>query len=99
MSVIIAAAFAQWRECRAEYNDRLYSAYELAERETNGALLNAEGRARNVDPLALFMGNQAHAHKYASEELLEHWQRHPRVTFADFERQWQAQHDEMDLAG
>lgn len=98
MSVIIENAFARWRECRSEYNELLYAAYEFAARETNGALLNAEGRAKDVDSLSLFMGNQSYAHKYASEELLEHWQRHPRVTFAVFEQQWLSSQQWMDGA-
>lgn len=98
MSVIIETAFARWRECRNEYNELLYAAYELAARETNGALLNAEGRVKDVDSLSLFMGNQAHAHRYASEELLAHWQQHPRVTFSDFEQQWLATQQWMEGA-
>jgi hypothetical protein len=90
MSAIITAAFAEWRECRAEYNDLLYAAYERAEEETNGALLNADGRAQSIDALSLFMGNETRAHRYASSELLEHWERYPRVTFSSFERQWLA---------
>lgn len=90
MSAIITAAFAEWRECRAEYNDLLYAAYQRAEEATNGALLNADGRAQDVDALSLFMGSEIRAHKYASPELIEHWERFPRVTFESFERQWLA---------
>lgn len=88
MSVIIRNAFAKWRECRSEYNELLYAAYLRAEAETNGALLNAEGRAQDVDALSLFMGTEARAHRYASPELLEHWESFPRVTFEAFEQQW-----------
>ncbi|WP_348665909.1 hypothetical protein [uncultured Microbacterium sp.] len=63
-----------------------------------GALLNAEGRARNIDALSLFMGNTARAHRYASEELREWWETHPRVTFAMFERQW-ADQRAWEMAG
>lgn len=98
MSVIIRAAFAQWRECRSEYNEHLYAAYTRAEEATNGALLNAEGRAADVDALSLFMGNEARAHRYASPELLEHWESFPRVTFEQFEQQWVAGQQWMDGA-
>jgi hypothetical protein len=86
---LIAEAFADWRICRAEYDQVLYSQYQRAEDATNGRLVNAEGRARGIDPLSLFMGTNARAMRWASEELIEHWRSHPRTTFASFERQWQ----------
>lgn len=88
---IIAEAFALYRECRTDYDHHLEHAYAQAEHATNGALLNAEGRARGVDALSLFMGPASRAEKYASEELIEYWRTHPRVTFARFEQQWAAQ--------
>lgn len=90
---IISEAFNAWRECRAEYDDTLYAQYEAAEEATNGAMLNARGRHKGVDPFSLFMGTERRALAYASEELVEHWQSHPRVTFAKFEKQWQAQRE------
>lgn len=90
---IVEEAFSRWRECRAEYKDVLYAAYQRAEEETNGSLLNAEGRRAGIDALTLFMGNGARAKRWASEELLEHWEKHPRITYADFERQWTAAQD------
>jgi len=92
---IIRDAFADWRECRAEYDDTLYAQYEAAEEATRGALLNVRGRAKGIDPFSLFMGNERRALAYASEELIEHWASHPRVTFAAFERQWQRNRDEL----
>ncbi|MEW2459844.1 hypothetical protein [Microbacterium sp. K41] len=90
---IIDDAFAAWRECRGEYDDTLYAQYEAAEEATNGAMLNARGRRKGVDPFSLFMGNETRALAYASEELVEHWESHPRITFAKFERQWLAQRE------
>lgn len=90
---IISEAFSAWRECRAEYDDTLYSQYEAAEAATNGAMLNARGREKGIDPFTLFMGTEARALAYASEELVEYWQSHPRITFAKFERQWQARRE------
>ncbi|WP_288874204.1 hypothetical protein [uncultured Microbacterium sp.] len=90
---IISEAFNAWRECRAEYDDTLYSQYEAAEAATNGAMLNARGREKGIDPFTLFMGTEARALAYASEELVEYWQSHPRITFAKFERQWQARRE------
>ncbi len=90
---IISDAFYAWRECRAEYDSVLYAQYEAAEAATNGAMLNARGRQKGVDPFSLFMGNETRALAYASEELVEHWAAHPRITFAKFERQWMAQRE------
>lgn len=86
----IADGFAQWRACREDYELALYAQYLRAEAATNAALLNARGRARQIDPLTLFMGPERRALAYASPELIEHWASDPRVTFAQFERQWQA---------
>lgn len=90
MSIAIREAFALWRECREEYEGELWRRYQLAETATNGALLNALGKKREIDPISLFMGAEQRAVIYASEELIEHWARHPRVPFVEFERQWLA---------
>ena len=90
---IVSDAFAAWRECRAEYDETLYAQYVAAEEATRGAMLNARGRAKGIDPFTLFMGNETRALAYASEELVEHWTFHPRVTYTKFERQWQAQRE------
>jgi hypothetical protein len=90
---IISEAFNAWRECRAEYDATLYSQYEAAEAATNGAMLNARGREKGIDAVTLFMGTEARALAYASEELVEYWQSHPRITFVKFERQWQARRE------
>lgn len=96
---IVSDAFMAWRECRAEYDATLYARYEAAEEATNGAMLNARGRQKGIDPFSLFMGNENRALAYASEELVEHWQSHPRITFSQFERQWQAQREAEQIAG
>lgn len=49
---------------------------------------NAEGRRRGIDPVSLFMGPARRAEKWASEELLEWWRSHPRMTYQAFERRW-----------
>lgn len=85
---LVSEGFAAWRACREDYELALYAQYVRAEAATNGAMLNELGRRRGVDPLSLFMGPERRALAYASEELVEHWARDPRVTFADFERQW-----------
>ena len=73
---IVGEAFSAWRECRAEYDDTLYAQYEAAEEATRGAILNARGREKGIDPFSLFIGNETRAMAYASEELIEHWASH-----------------------
>ncbi|WP_295837422.1 hypothetical protein [uncultured Microbacterium sp.] len=91
---VISEAFAVWRECREAFDEVLHSAYTRAEVATNGALLNERGRRRGVDAVSLFMGPAVRAYAYASPELVEHWEEHPRVTYAEFERQWVAGQEE-----
>lgn len=90
VTTIIAQAFADWRECRSDYDAVLYAQYEAAAAACSDRLLNARGEGADIDPLSLFMGTRARAYAYASPELIEWWESHPRVTFADFERQWLA---------
>ena len=66
---------------RAEEVDR---SWLEAERATRGNMLNAKGRARGIDERALFTGDERVARRYASDELLNHWQSHPRPTAAYF---------------
>ncbi|NRQ31288.1 hypothetical protein HII36_05475 [Nonomuraea sp. NN258] len=73
------------RRLYAEWLDR---AYERAEADTNGFMLNAEGRAAGINERSLFSGPGARARKYASEELLRFWQDSPRLTLTEFRAQW-----------
>lgn len=86
-SPIWAAAIAQWRQVRAEFELLREAAYELAETECNGVLLNARGKKAGIDAYSLFIGSDTRAYAYASDELKEHWARRPRITFESFERQ------------
>lgn len=90
VSLHIGRGFAEWRECRAEYELVLYAQYEAAADATNDRLLNLRGRRAGIDPVSLFMGPERRARAYASPELIEHWERRPRLTFAAFEAQWMA---------
>lgn len=87
MSAIFASAASSWSEMRAEFELQREAAYERAETECNGKLLNARGRRAGVDPYSLFIGSAVRAYAYASEELVDHWVRHPRLTVAQFEAQ------------
>lgn len=61
-----------------ERQEAIEYAFQAAERDTRGNLLNAKGRARGIDDRSLFTGSEACAYRYASEELKTHWERNPR---------------------
>jgi hypothetical protein len=87
MSAVFEAAIREWRYLRAEYEIYREGAYERAETECNGVLLNARAKKAGIVAYSLFMGPEVRAKAYASEELIEHWRRYPRLTFAEFEAQ------------
>jgi hypothetical protein len=87
LSPILRDAFAEQKRLRAELGMMRLQAYIDAEAATNGALLNREGRRRRIDPMSLFTHNRYYANRYASDELLEWWQDHPRITYPDYEQQ------------
>lgn len=76
------------RQCRLEFEDARAAAYEQAEEWCRGALLNALGERRGIDCYSLFMGNARRAYAYASEELVEYWRSHSRMTYTEFKSQW-----------
>lgn len=88
MSAIFDVATAQWRRMRAEYQDVLDAQYAAAEHTCNGNLVNARGRAAGVTGMDVFTGPPNVVTAYASDELAEHLRNHPRLTLAEFERQW-----------
>lgn len=90
VSALVARGFAEWRECRQEYALALDSAYERAAEATNDRLVNELGRRAGIAPESLFLVPERRAYRYASPELIEWWETHPRLTFEAFERQWMA---------
>jgi hypothetical protein len=82
----VSHLFDAWRRCRRDFDVYREALLEQAERDCRGILLNGRGRAKGVDPLDLFMGNEATAQAYASTELKEWWLEHGRPTFEQFER-------------
>ena len=56
------------------------AAWRDAENATRGNMLNRRGREAGVNERSLFRGSEARARKYASEELLNYWEHHPRPT-------------------
>lgn len=93
MSEHFEKAMADWREARAEYERFLDAQYEQAADACRDALLNERGRRAGISPRSLFMGPAARAAAYASAELVEWWQEHPRIPFVAFERRWLADRD------
>lgn len=75
------------KRIRAEFEELRLAAYDAADEACRGHLLNDRGRRAGKDAWDLFIGTEAHARAYASEELLEHWATHPRVTVAAYEQQ------------
>lgn len=87
MSIYFRIAIENWRATRAEYELFVEASYARAEEMTNGVLLNARGKEAGIDPYTLFSGAGVRAAAYASEELLEHWQCFPRMSYSAFEAQ------------
>ena len=81
---------------RMAYGDYLQSHMVAAETATNANFLNAKGRALKVTTTQLFTSGPSVANAYASEELLDFWRDHPRLTLAAFERQWVDQQGRYD---
>ena len=73
---------------RADYEAYLQYAYAQAVEGTGGVLVNRDGRQLKIEGYDLFTGPQYRAKKYASEELIEWWDKYPRKSLDQFERQW-----------
>jgi hypothetical protein len=69
---------------RLERAEAVDFAWLQAEQATKGNMLNRAGKAAWSDERSLFTGPESRARRYASEELLNHWQDHPRPTAAFF---------------
>lgn len=67
---------------QSEYRDEVYRNWLMAEAETNGNMLNKAGRAADIDERTLFTGPESRVAKYASRELLDFFDAHPRPTRA-----------------
>lgn len=70
---------------RHERAEAVQTAWLAAEAGTNGYMLNRRGLEAGIDERSLFTGPESRARKYASEELLEWWETHPRPTEAFFQ--------------
>lgn len=87
-SAIFESAARLYARMRADYEGHLQWTYVAAVEETAGVLVNKAGLAKGIDGYDLFSGNRAYAMKYASEELIEFWKKHPRLTQAEYEANW-----------
>lgn len=97
-SAIFKQAAEDWARMRDDYERYIEQAYNRALHGTGGVLVNKAGRALHIDGLDLFTGPSARAFKYASEELIEHWKKHPRVSLAEYEVQWLQGHERYAYA-
>ena len=68
----------------SEYQDEVYRQWLTAEAETNGYMLNKAGRAAGISDRSLFTGPESRVAKYASRELLDYFDSHPRPTRASW---------------
>jgi sirohydrochlorin ferrochelatase len=87
-SALYARFLEDYAACREAFEEYRAAAYATAEEATRGRLLSRRGIAAKIEPYSLFLGNEATANAYASEELREHWTTHPRPVYERFERQW-----------
>lgn len=87
MSVFFELAAQRYHEVREAYELYRENQYERALNDLGGVLLNRDGIARGIDTYSLFIGSRARAERWASEELIEWWRSHGRLTYRDFELQ------------
>lgn len=77
-----------YQQAGEEFQNYMYNQYNRALDETNGNLFNAANHAaakkRGYDEIDLFSGPYRIAKKYASEELLQFWEREGRETLGSF---------------
>jgi hypothetical protein len=87
-SAIFTKAAQDWAAMNYEYLRHVDYQYLAAVEATNGVLVNQEGKVDRIDGFSLFRGTESRAKRYASEELLEFWEQHPRLTLREYEDQW-----------
>lgn len=87
------------QRCREDYEYHVHAQYLQAEADCRGAMLNARGRARDVDPVSLFSGPANRAHAYASDELKGWFRDHGRLTYAAYRHHTLGWHSDAAAAG
>ena len=68
------------QDAEQEYRDEVYRQWRAAEAATNGYMLSRTGLREGVDERSLFAGPESRVRKYASPELIEWFESHPRPT-------------------
>jgi hypothetical protein len=68
------------QDAEQEYRDEVYRQWLAAEAATNGYMLNRAGQRGGIDERSLFTGPESRVRKYASPELIEWFESHPRPT-------------------
>ena len=68
------------QDAEQEYRDEVYRQWLAAEAATNGFMLNKAGQCGGIDERSLFAGPESRVRKYASPELIEWFESHPRPT-------------------
>jgi hypothetical protein len=72
------------QRAESEYKDEVYRRWLQAEAETKGVMLNKAGLAAGINERSLFTGPESRVSKYASPELIEYFESHPRPTRASW---------------
>lgn len=72
------------RAAESEHKDEVYRQWLTAEAFTNGYMLNKAGKNQGIDERTLFTGPESRVKKYASPELIEYFESHPRPTRASW---------------
>jgi hypothetical protein len=80
----------RWAQVKNEWLLIAEAQHNAAEAATNGYMLSAAGREAGISTFDLWTGSDAQAAKFASEELLEHWESNPRLTVSAFQAQQRA---------
>lgn len=68
----------------SEYQDEVYRQWLMAENATNGFMLNKAGQRAGINERSLFTGPESRVRAYASPELFEWFEHHPRPTRASW---------------
>lgn len=72
------------QRAESEYRDEVYRQWLHAEAATKGVMLNKAGERAGINERSLFTGPESRVVKYASPELIEYFESHPRPTRASW---------------
>ena len=75
---------ARWASVSGQWFDGARANYLAAETYCRGYMLSREGQAAGVTEWSLWSGPAKRAERYASEELLNFWLEHPRMTVTEY---------------